>query len=110
MKHKLECERKTLTVVFPGDVVSSNAAALQSELFALLESPAVKRGPWDRLEADLTAAKMVDSVGLNLLVTVVRTLTAEQKKMQVSVTALHVERALKFTRLDRLMEIRVARA
>jgi anti-anti-sigma factor len=103
MTHTVDRSRKILVVNFPGDVISTNAEALKSSLHPLLNTAA--NSGWDCLEADLTAAKMIDSVGLNFLVTVIKTVTAQGKKMRIVATSPNVLRSLKFTRLDQLAEV-----
>ena len=48
---------------------------------------------------------MVDSVGLNLLVSLIRELTARDKKLRLLVSSKHILRSMRFTRLDTLAEV-----
>jgi anti-anti-sigma factor len=99
---RLERESRTLRLVFPGDVLSTNAGGLKEEAMRAIEGSAPG---WDSLEADLSAARMVDSVGLNLLVTLIKAAQGRNKKTRIRSSSTHVRRALKFTRLDQMAEV-----
>jgi anti-anti-sigma factor len=60
---------------------------------------------WLGVNLDLTQAQMVDSAGLNAIVSIVRRLQAENKRAVIQVKDPHVHRIFLFTRLDRLAEI-----
>jgi anti-anti-sigma factor len=105
MKHELNRERRTLRIEFPGDILSTNAEALRAEVFGILNAPGTQTAGWDLLAADLEAARMVDSVGLNLLVSIIKAVQARGKKAQILTSSAHVRRALRFTRLDQLAEV-----
>ena len=105
MKHHLDSRTETLTVTIPGDILSTNADALREALFGLFESPAIKHGNWSVLKLDLTGAQMVDSVGLNLIVGITRTVQARQGKIHATIRSSNIYRTLLFTRLDRQIEV-----
>jgi anti-anti-sigma regulatory factor len=48
---------------------------------------------------------MVDSVGLNLLVSLIKAAQQQNRKARIRTVNTHVRRALKFTRLDQLAEV-----
>jgi anti-anti-sigma factor len=98
---RMEREGRTLKLVFPGDVLSTNAGVLKEQALAAVGASA----GWDWLEADLSAAKMVDSVGLNLLVSLIKAAQQQNRKARIRTVNTHVRRALKFTRLDQLAEV-----
>ena len=104
MRHELDREKKTLRVIFPGDVLSTNVETLRNEVLAVIETQAPAAG-WDCAEMDLNAAQMIDSVGLNLLVSLIKTLRGRGKSMRIRIASAHIKRALKFTRLDQLAEV-----
>jgi len=105
MKHLLDIREKTLSVTVPGDVLSTNADALREDLFGLLDSPPVKHGDWDTLKLDLTAAQMVDSVGLNLIVAIVRNVKNRNGRIVTTLKSPNIHRTFLFTRLDKQMEL-----
>lgn len=108
MKHNLEISNRALTLVIPGDIVSTNAATLRQEAFAILESEVISRADWQTLHIDLRAANMVDSMGLNLLVSIIKFAKNRGAKVTGQVVNANVQRALCFTRLDTQMELLAA--
>jgi len=102
IESRLERESRTLRLVFPGDILSTNASGLKEEAIRAIEGSAPG---WDSLVADLSAARMVDSVGLNLLVTIIKAAQARHRKTRIRSSSSHVRRALKFTRLDQMAEL-----
>ena len=105
MKHHLDPSSKTLTLQFAGDVLSTNADALRQETMGALESPALKLADWQTLKLDLTGASMIDSVGLNLLVSLIKSAQGRSAKVVGVISSASVKRALIFTRLNTQMEV-----
>jgi anti-anti-sigma factor len=103
MKHTADSANMTLTVVIPSDVLSTNTEVLRPEIFKILEDTASEA--WQVLVFDLTAAKMVDSAGLNLLISVVRSVQPRGMKIRALVSNDNILRTFKFTRLDRHIEL-----
>jgi len=108
MKHILNTDSQTLTLVFTGDVLSTNVGTLRQEIFTLLESQEVKRIPWQTLDLDLTASRLIDSMGLNLLVSVIKLARNRSAKVVGRIASPNVQRALLFTRLNTQMELVMA--
>ncbi len=105
VSHQLNTDTGILCVTIPGDILSTNADALRGELFDLLEAPAIKAGPWHTLKLDLTAAQMVDSVGLNLIVSLVRAVKARQGAVAADISSANILRTFRFTRLDKQIAV-----
>lgn len=105
MKHVLDNSTRTLALTFPGDIVSTNADALRNETFRILESETIDRAQWNTLKLDLRAAKMIDSMGLNLLVSIIKLARNRGAKVIGHVENPNVQRALCFTRLNTQMEL-----
>jgi anti-anti-sigma factor len=97
-------DTKPFAVSVPGDLVSTTTDALRQQLAALLE-PAGAPPPWRTLQLDLTHASMVDSVGLNLIVTILRAVQNHGGKMQIKLTSPNVLRTFQFTRLNQHIEL-----
>jgi ABC-type transporter Mla MlaB component len=108
MKHILNPHSQTLTLVFTGDVLSTNVGTLRQEIFTLLESEEIKRTPWQTLDLDLTASRLIDSMGLNLLVSVIKLARNRSAKVVGRIASPNVQRALLFTRLNTQMELVMA--
>lgn len=105
MNHHIDTHARSLNVTLPGDILSTNASALRDELFGLLQSAEVNRADWTTLRLDLTHARMIDSVGLNLIVAVIRALKAQNRKAQAVLANRNILRTFQFTRLDQQLEV-----
>jgi len=96
-------EKKRISFEFPGDVLSTTAESLRTRLEEVLrDCPA---GSLDCFEADLRAARMVDSVGLNLLVWLWRAVTGRGGRLRVLISSPDVERTFKFTRFSERADV-----
>jgi anti-anti-sigma factor len=84
----------TLRVTFPGDLLSTNVAALRTELLSHLDKEATAT----TIIADLSNAKVVDSQGLNLLIALLR--ESERRKLTFRVENPHPEIRRMFTLLN----------
>lgn len=89
--------------VFGGDLLSTNAAAHQAELSRLMGSD----DRWKTIVLDLRAARIVDSVGLNLIVSVIRGARPAGRSVRLVVANQNVRRVLAFTRIDQHAEVLV---
>ena len=105
MKHNLDLKSAVLNVGIPGDVLSSKVEELRQSVFGVLESVEVKRANWSTLRLDLTAAKMVDSAGLNLIVSIIKAVKARGGQVRATVGNPNVYRTFIFTRLDKQLEL-----
>lgn len=90
-----------ITHVFCGDLLSTNAAAAQAELTRLMAADE----RWRTIVLDLCAARIIDSVGLNLIVSIIRTTRPAGRSVRVVVSNRNVRRVLAFTRIDQHAEI-----
>lgn len=108
IQHTFNSSDKTLLLTFPGDILSTNADQTKKEITAILEGASVKSSGWTVLKLDLTAAKMIDSVGLNLIVSLYK----EAKKANAKTTAVisnpNIQRTFLFTRLDTHIQVVMA--
>lgn len=105
MKHHLDTASGTLTVSWPGDVLSSNVETLRKETQEILDSDLIRQGAWTVLKLDLSAAKMVDSAGLNLIVSLIKTTKARGSSVRAVVGSPNVYRTFIFTRLDKQLDL-----
>lgn len=97
-------DNKTLRLTIPGDVLSTNIETLRRDIMATITSPAPHQ-TWDVLELDLRAARMVDSAGLNLIVSVVRAADQRSRRIRALIENVNVQRTFIFTRLDKYLEL-----
>ena len=87
-----------VTCVAAGDITSTNEAAFRAQLdHTMAAAPA----GWRVLALDLRATRMIDSKGLNLIVSTVKRLRAEGREVHFVAPQAPVRRVLVFTRLDR---------
>ena len=98
MKYELEKIDRRLTLYFPADVVSTNV----DELF---NSDTCKDANWVNLKLELSDAKMVDSAGLNFVVTLVKQTKAREGVVEAVISSEHIWRTLMFTCLDKQMTV-----
>jgi anti-anti-sigma factor len=105
MKLSLNEASRQLTVHLPGDLTSTNAAAVRETLSSVLNADTEKPALWHTLRLELAGAKMVDSVGLNLIVSLLRAVQRLNGRMQVVYSSPNVLRTLQFTRLDKHIEL-----
>jgi len=105
--HELDTFNKTLAITFNGDVLSTNSEELRAQVFGVLESDEVKNATWDVLSLDLTSAKMIDSTGLNLIISIIKTVKNRGAKVKASISSMNIHRTFLFTRLDTQLELTV---
>jgi anti-anti-sigma factor len=105
MKHQINASTRSLELTIPGDVLSTSADQFRTEILALLETESVKSSRWTTLVLDLTAAKMVDSVGLNLLVSLYKEAQKRTAKCSALIKSPNIQRTFAFTRLDAHIEV-----
>jgi anti-anti-sigma factor len=103
--HTLVTAEKTLRLTFPGDLLSTTTDQARKEIMAILELVPVKSSGWTTLALDLTAAKMIDSVGLNLVVSLYKTARKAQAKTTAVISNPNVQRTFLFTRLDTHIQV-----
>ncbi len=101
---RYEVVNATLYLRFDGDILSTNVERLREGLVPLLQNTQTTE-TWGRLEFDLTATKMVDSAGLNLLTGVIKTARTRGWPLRARMTSKTVHRIFLFTRLDKYVEL-----
>lgn len=94
--------KRQLTLVVKGDLLSTNAEQRYAELSELLKQHADKR---EHVRIDLGTAKMIDSVGLNLLLGLVRQVRESGETVSLRITSASVNRVLTFSHFNRIAEI-----
>jgi len=105
MKTNLDRNLGILTITLHCDLTSTTAEQLSPELMTMLAAPAKPEEDWRLFRLELATAKMVDSVGLNLLVGLVKTVQQRGAKMQILCSNPNVQRIFLFTRLDKHVEL-----
>lgn len=105
MNYSIHADQSELFVQFDGDIISANVDDSRNELLSILEKDDVKEADWDTLVLDLKTANIIDSSGLNLLVTLNRHLQDEERRVKVFVASPHIYRTFVYVRLDKKMEV-----
>jgi anti-anti-sigma factor len=101
----IEAGTRVVKVSLPDNILSTNAHEVRARLATALSEPRAAEGSIDVFELDITGAQMVDSVGLNLLVWLLKAVRERRARLRLIVASFHVERTLQFTRLDQQVEV-----
>jgi anti-anti-sigma factor len=108
MNQNYDPSDRSVQIVIPGDVLSTNVDSIRAAIFDAIESDEALQGGYERICLDLTAAKMIDSAGLNLLVSVLKVAKSRQASVIAKITSPHIQRTFSFTRLDKLIQVEKA--
>lgn len=84
-----------------GDILSTNASLHWTRIETILDQISANH----LLELDLRASRMVDSVGLNVIVKTIKTADAKRAKVRLLIANQSLKRICTFTRLDQKAEI-----
>jgi len=94
-----------LNVKVQGDLKSTTVEALQRDFTTMLASDNVRLADLSVMELDLKEAALIDSQGLNLLVSVSRQMKLRKVPMRVRVSLRSVYLTLLSVGLDRQIEV-----
>lgn len=101
MNQLLDKQNGTLQLKFDGDVLSTNVDTLRRDIFSAIEGD----DDWTSLQLDLTSAKMIDSAGLNLIVSVLKNAKQKNATVKARISSTHIQRTFAFTRLDQQIQV-----
>ena len=96
------CHRVSVTV--PGDILSTNVGSVRQCLANPLQDLEAARGSF-LFELDLQAARMIDSVGLNLLVWLIKNVQRLGGRTRLIIADINIDRTFQFTRLNQYAEV-----
>lgn len=85
----------------PGDIVSTNADEIRVRLWPLVQQAAEN----SVIAIDLRATRLIDSVGLNLLVSAIKNGATRKVRLRLHVAHPNVVRILNFTRMHLYADI-----
>jgi len=105
MKIQFLPSTQMLELAVSGNLLSTNAGRFRVEATEAMDVQSSGTAPWLGVQIDLTDAHMVDSAGLNAIISVIRKLKADGKRALIHVRDPHVYKVCMFTRLDSLAEI-----
>jgi len=103
MTHRLH--HGVLYLDVPGDIVSTGVRELSDQLRSLCALEDVQQAEWHTLELDLTGARMIDSMGLNFLVQILKWVDERKATTRILIRDRNLDRLLRFTRLNEHAEI-----
>lgn len=107
LTYTLDDLSKTLTLTFSTSQFQHQISGLRHEIFELLNSSPIQESKWEILAMDLTDVQSIDSSGLNLIISLIRKAQERSnKKIIATISNPHIEKTLRFTRLNHEMEIR----
>lgn len=104
-QHRIDSETNTYTVLLQGNILSTNAHEIRAQLAKALGDPRSAAGALETFELDITSAQMIDSVGLNLIVWLLKAVRERGARLRLLIASVHVQRTLQFTRLDQQAEV-----
>ncbi|HVY69132.1 MAG TPA: STAS domain-containing protein [Verrucomicrobiae bacterium] len=105
MNPHFEIKDGMATLDIPGDLVNTSVESVRGASAEFLDPAKFPAGSCRTLQVNLAAAKMVDSVGLNLIVTLLKRARERNAQMEIIYSNANVLRTFAFTRLDRQMKM-----
>ena len=99
----LNAQRRTLRVKIKGDVLSTNAEAHAGAITEIFEHH--KGTDISKFNLDLRTAQMVDSVGLNMILGLVRFANERRFTTKIAIASPAVHRVFQFSRLNKAVEV-----
>jgi ABC-type transporter Mla MlaB component len=103
MEYRLE--HNVLHCAIRRDVLSTGVRELFDKLQAIQKDPKVQQSSWRTLELDLTGAKMIDSMGLNFIVQILKWAKERDAKAKILIQDKNLDRLLRFTRMNEHAEV-----
>lgn len=91
----------TISYTCSGDILSTNADAVREEVNHLID----RAESLETLHLDLRASRIVDSVGLNLIVSIIRKARSRNADVRISIANNAIRRIMAFTRIDQHAEV-----
>jgi len=88
-----------------GDVISTNVDELQKKVTEVLQGTSVSQGGWNQFVLNLTSARMIDSLGLNLILSIVKKMKINEANIKILIANSTVHRTFLATRMDKIAEI-----
>ncbi|MCH6256923.1 STAS domain-containing protein [Puniceicoccaceae bacterium K14] len=93
--------QKIHTYTASGDILSTTAGTFWDEVSKIIDTLSSS----EVLRLDLRASTMVDSVGLNAVVKIIRAVSDLGSKVQILIASDYLKKLCAFTRLDEKAEI-----
>ncbi len=104
-RYSLDNENQTLRIEVDGDLLSTNFEKVNAQIHAALDDEQIRQSGWSLLLFDLSAARMIDSMGLNVIVGLIKKVQGRSAKIRTRITSQTIHRTFLFTRLEKYMEV-----
>ena len=98
-----DTDNESLILVVDGDVLSTTAETCVAEIEERLSEHNSRK--WRNFQLDLRTARMVDSVGLNVIITLVKKMLKKKKPMKIYIASPSVKRVFEFSHLGKYVDI-----
>ena len=109
IKHALNETQRMLRLEIAGDLCGDAAQKeALSEIDAIFSEKTVQKKSWAVLLLDLTSTQNIDSMGLSVLIELIRKVDARSATTKVRIGSKLVYNIFVFTRLDKRVEIEMA--
>jgi len=105
IEHCLDKKNGTLYLKFSGDITSTCHDQVSGEIEKILSDPLIDNMGWQSMELDLLSARIIDSMGLNVIVDLIRRVKARNGTIKSKISSRTIYRTYLFTRLEKQMEI-----
>ena len=105
MKYELNSSNQILKLKISSDITTSNVDEIRLDTLDIINSDQVAKENWNFVDIDLLNANVIDSSGLNFLVTLNRHVNKIGKKVRIFISSPHIHRTFVYVRIDKKMEI-----
>lgn len=96
-----EIDAYKITCACPGDLVSTSSKAYREKVDQAMAS----KTAYTVLELDLRAARFIDSVGINLIILLIRKMKDKNGSVRLLIANPNLKRVLTFMRVDQHAEL-----
>lgn len=94
-----------LELVVATDILSTHVDALRTEIHSLFNNHDIWYADWNTLDLDLRQVQLIDSLGLNLLVSVIKHVSERPASVTARIRSHAVRQVFLATRLDKLVTL-----
>ena len=105
MKYEINSSDKILDLKICSDITTSNVDEIRLDTLEIINSDNLTDENWNFVDIDLLDANVIDSSGLNFLVTLNRHVMKLGKKVRIYISSPHIHRTFLYVRMDKKMEI-----
>ncbi|MEM9445143.1 MAG: hypothetical protein AAGA18_07295 [Verrucomicrobiota bacterium] len=95
MELQFDSEKKSLSLFFQGDLSSNNVIEKIEPIEDTLKRIRGMSEKWCSLKINLIQTKLIDSTGLNLIISLIKFAKSLDAEIEILVSSIHVDRVLK---------------